>query len=67
MGVESIVVAGRDAWLKAYDQGDNRRLALGLLDAVARRLDIDALRIVGDGPGETHVRRWLDRERAPEA
>ena len=35
MGVESIVVAGRDAWLKAYDQGDNRRLALGLLDAVA--------------------------------
>ena len=44
MGVESIVVAGRDAWLKAYDQGDNRRLALGLLDAVARRLDIDALR-----------------------
>ena len=44
MGVESIVIAGRDAWLKAYDQGDNRRLALGLLDAVARRLDIDALR-----------------------
>lgn len=44
MGVESIVVSGRDAWLKAYEGGDSRRLALGLLDAVARRLDIEALR-----------------------
>ena len=35
-----------------------------LLAALARlrRQGVDArLRIVGDGPGETHVRRWLDR------
>lgn len=44
MGVESIVIAGRDAWLKAYAQDDGRRLSLGLLDALARRLDIEALR-----------------------
>ncbi len=44
MGVESIVVAGRDAWLKAYAQDDGRKLGLGILDAIARGLDIDALR-----------------------
>ena len=44
MGVESIVIAGRDAWLKAYAQDDGRRLSLGLLDALVRRLDIEALR-----------------------
>ena len=44
MGVESIVIAGRDAWLKAYAQDDGRRLSLGLLDALARRLDIEVLR-----------------------
>jgi len=44
MGVESIVVAGRDAWLKAYAQDDGRRLGLGILDAIARGLDIEALR-----------------------
>ena len=44
MGVESIVVSGRDAWLKAYEGGDTRRLSLGILDAIARGLDIDALR-----------------------
>ncbi len=44
MGVESIVVAGRDAWLKAYAGGDGRKLGLGILDAIARGLEIDALR-----------------------
>ena len=44
MGVESIVVAGRDAWLKAYADGDSRKFGLGILDAIARGLDIDALR-----------------------
>lgn len=44
MSVESIVVSGRDAWLKTYAAGDSRRLSLGILDAIARGLDIDALR-----------------------
>lgn len=44
MGVESIVVAGHDAWLKAYEGGDSRKLGLGILDAIARGLDIEALR-----------------------
>ncbi|MDR6992414.1 serine/threonine protein phosphatase [Luteimonas sp. 3794] len=44
MGVESIVVAGDDAWLKAYADGDKRRFGLGILDAIARGLDIEALR-----------------------
>lgn len=44
MGVESIVVAGRGAWLKAYSGGDSRKLGLGILDAIARGLDIEALR-----------------------
>lgn len=44
MGVESIVVAGHDAWLKAYSGGSNRRLGLGVLDAIARGLEIEALR-----------------------
>lgn len=44
MGVESIVVAGRDAWRKAYADGDSRRFGLGIFDAIARGLEIDALR-----------------------
>jgi hypothetical protein len=44
MGVQSIVIAGREAWLKAYEAGDSRKLTLGLLDAIVRKLEIDALR-----------------------
>ena len=44
MGVESIVVAGRDAWRKADADGNSRRFGLGIFDAIARGLDIDALR-----------------------
>ncbi|KLI99792.1 hypothetical protein [Luteimonas sp. FCS-9] len=44
MGVQSIVVAGREAWLKAYEAGDSRKLTLGMLDAIARGLEINALR-----------------------
>ncbi|MCD9028404.1 serine/threonine protein phosphatase [Luteimonas sp. BDR2-5] len=44
MGVETIVVAGHDAWLKAYDRAGSRRLSLGVLDAIARGLQLDALR-----------------------
>ena len=44
MGVESIIVGGHEAWLKGYAEGDSRKLGLGILDAIARGLQIDALR-----------------------
>ncbi|NYZ64024.1 serine/threonine protein phosphatase [Luteimonas deserti] len=56
MGVESITVSGREAWLKAYVDGDSRRFSLGLLDAIARGLDIDALR-PPPHPGGSAARR----------
>lgn len=44
MAVESILVQGRSAWLKAYGAGERRVLRLRALDALARLLRIRALR-----------------------
>lgn len=35
-------MAGRDVWRKADADGDSRRFGLGIFDAIARGLDIDA-------------------------
>ncbi|KAF1687516.1 serine/threonine protein phosphatase [Pseudoxanthomonas broegbernensis] len=43
MAVQSMRLAGRRAWIKRYGQG-RRRLSLGSLDLVARKLDLPALR-----------------------
>lgn len=37
-------MAGRDVWRKADADGDSRKFGLGIFDAIARGLDIDALR-----------------------
>lgn len=44
MAVESILVQGQAAWLKAYGAEERRVLRLGALDALARMLRIRALR-----------------------
>ena len=49
--VEPIVIEGQRAWLKQYGKG-SRALALGLLNFVARRFHLDALRPVS----YTHLR-----------
>ena len=41
--VEPIVIEGQRAWLKQYGKG-SRAMALGLLNFVARRFHLDALR-----------------------
>ncbi|MFH7391176.1 hypothetical protein, partial [Pseudomonas syringae group genomosp. 7] len=58
--VEPIVIEGQRAWLKQYGKG-SRALALGLLNFVARRFHLDALRPPphrsGDAARETEARR----------
>lgn len=58
--VEPIVIEGQRAWLKQYGQG-SRALALGLLNMVARRFHLDALRPPphrgGDAARDTEARR----------
>ncbi len=58
--VEPIVIEGQRAWLKQYGAG-SRALALGLLNFVARRFQLDALRPPphrgGDAARETEARR----------
>ncbi|MEL6098704.1 serine/threonine protein phosphatase, partial [Stenotrophomonas maltophilia] len=41
--VEPLVLEGQRAWLKQYGKG-SRAVALGLLNFVARRFPLDALR-----------------------
>ncbi len=50
--VEPIVIEGQRAWLKQYGEG-SRAVALGLLNFVAHRFQLDALRPppLGDGMG----------------
>ena len=58
--VEPIVIEGQRAWLKQYGKG-SRAFALGLLNFIARRLQLDALRPPphrgGDAARETEARR----------
>ena len=58
--VEPIVIEGQRAWLKQYGEG-SRAVALGLLNFVARRFHLDALRPPphrgGDAARETEARR----------
>ncbi len=58
--VEPIVIEGQRAWLKQYGKG-SRALALGLLNFVAHRFQLDALRPPphrgGDAARETEARR----------
>lgn len=58
--VEPIVIEGQRAWLKQYGKG-SRAMALGLLNFVARRFHLDALRPPphrgGDAARETEARR----------
>ncbi|HHA2390995.1 TPA: serine/threonine protein phosphatase, partial [Stenotrophomonas maltophilia] len=58
--VEPIVIEGQRAWLKQYGKG-SRAVALGLLNFVARRFHLDALRPPphrgGDAARETEARR----------
>ncbi|KAF1013746.1 MAG: hypothetical protein GAK31_02752 [Stenotrophomonas maltophilia] len=58
--VEPIVIEGQRAWLKQYGQG-GRALALGLLNFVAHRFQLDALRPPphpgGDAACKTEERR----------
>lgn len=44
MSVRSTVVEGRRAWIKSYPDGGTRRFSLAVLDAIARRLGLGALR-----------------------
>lgn len=61
--VEPIVIEGQRAWLKQYGKG-GRALALGLLNFVARRFHLDALRPPphrgGDAARETEARRLAE-------
>lgn len=61
--VEPIVIEGQRAWLKQYGKG-SRALALGLLNFVARRFHLDALRPPphrgGDAARETEARRLAE-------
>ncbi len=58
--VEPIVIEGQRAWLKQYGEG-SRVVALGLLNFIARRFQLDALRPPphrgGDAARETEARR----------
>jgi len=58
--VEQITLEGQRAWLKQYGEG-SRALALGLLNFVARRFELDALRPPphhgGDAAREVEARR----------
>lgn len=58
--VEPIVIEGQRAWLKQYGEG-SRRVALGLLNFVAHRFQLDALRPPphrgGDAAREIEARR----------
>ncbi|NIJ68084.1 protein kinase family protein [Xanthomonas sp. 60] len=58
--VEPIVIEGQRAWLKQYGAG-SRALALGMLNFVARRYHLDALRPPphrgGDAARQTEARR----------
>ena len=62
--VEPIVIEGQRAWLKQYGKG-SRALALGLLNFVARRFHLDALRPPphrgGDAARETEARRLAEQ------
>jgi tRNA A-37 threonylcarbamoyl transferase component Bud32 len=61
MPATPITVAGRKGWEKHYGSGSRRRLGLGVLDAVARRLDLGPLRPpphhVGEAALRTEARR----------
>lgn len=61
--VEPIVIEGKRAWLKQYGRG-SRALALGLLNVVARRFQLDALRPPphrgGDAARDTEARRLTE-------
>ncbi|MET0130268.1 MAG: serine/threonine protein phosphatase, partial [Stenotrophomonas chelatiphaga] len=58
--VEPITLEGQRAWLKQYGEG-SRAVALGLLNFVARRFQLDALRPPphrgGDAARQTEARR----------
>lgn len=56
MAVESILVQGQAAWLKAYDAGSRRALRLRAMDWLARMLRIRALR-PPPHPGGAEARR----------
>jgi tRNA A-37 threonylcarbamoyl transferase component Bud32 len=61
--VEPIVIEGQRAWLKQYGEG-SRVVALGLLNFIARRFQLDALRPPphrgGDAARETEARRLAE-------
>lgn len=61
--VEPLVIEGQRAWLKQYGQG-SRALALGVLNFVARRFQLDALRPPphrgGDAARDTEARRLAE-------
>jgi len=61
--VEPITIEGQRAWLKQYGQS-SRALALGLLNFVARRFHLDALRPPphrgGDAARQTEARRLAE-------
>ncbi len=61
--VEPILIEGQRAWLKQYGEG-SRAIALGLLNVVARRFQLDALRPPphrgGDGARQVEARRLAE-------